>query len=244
MDERIGDEFQRRTKYTRSGLRGGWLLDWENRPLPYKEYPGRPRMELPTPGPRTTMDLDRALRERRSVRDFAPQPLELEDLSYLLWAATGIQRREEGYAFRTAPSAGALYPVETYLAVNRAEGLGSGLYHYAIEAHALEELRRGDLGQEVARGALGQGICAEAAAVFLWTAVFPRCKWKYRQRAYRYVYLDAGHVCENLYLAATALRLGCCAVGALFDDELNSLLEVDGEDESILYLAAVGHPVS
>jgi SagB-type dehydrogenase family enzyme len=242
MDDRIGDEYQRRTKYTRESLRDGFMLDWDSKPPTYKEYPRAPRLELPTPAPRPTMDLDRALRERRSVRDFTPQALPLEDLSYLVWASTGIQRREEGYAFRTAPSAGALYPIETYVSVQRVEDVASGLYHYAIEPHALEELKQGDQGREVARGALGQGICAEAAAVFLWTAVFHRSKWKYRQRAYRYVYLDAGHVAENLYLAATALGLGCCTIGALFDDDLNALLGVDGEEESVLYLAAVGHP--
>lgn len=244
MDERIGDEYHRRTKYTRESLRDSWALDWDNKPPAYKEYADAPRLGLPTPDPRHTMDLDRALRERRSVRDFTSRPLTSNDLSYLVWAATGIQRREEGYAFRTAPSAGALYPIETYISVQRVELIKPGLYHYAIEPHALELLKEGDLGREVARGALGQGICAEAAAVFLWTAVFHRSKWKYRQRAYRYVYLDAGHIAENLYLTATALGLGCCTIGALFDDELNSTLGVDGEEESVLYLAAVGHPIA
>ncbi len=243
MDDRIGDEYQQRTKYTRESLRDNWMLDWDNKPPTYKSYPRAPRIELPAPAPRGTMDLDQALRDRRSNRDFTHKPLTLDQLSYLTWAATGIQREEEGYAFRTAPSAGALYPIETYLSVQRVEDAPPGLYHYAVESHALEELREGDCGNDVARGALGQRMCAAAAVVFLWTGVFPRSKWKYRQRAYRYVYLDAGHIGENLYLAATALGLGCCTVGALFDDDLNALLGVDGEEESVLYLGAVGRPL-
>ena len=242
MSEGIGDRYQQATKYTRESLRDGWMLDWENKPPTYKEYPEAPLLELPAPLPRATMDLDEVLRARRSVRRFTPEPLTLDQLSYLLWAAAGIQREEEGCAFRTAPSAGALYPVETYVAASRVESVPAGLHHYHVAFHALEELRAGGLGGEVARGALGQAMCREAPAVFLWTGVFPRSKWKYRQRAYRYVYLDAGHVGENLYLAATALGLGCCTVGALFDDDLNGLLGVDGEDESVIYLAAVGNP--
>ncbi len=242
MERGIGDRYQQDTRYTRESLRDHSTLDWENKPPTYKEYPGVPLLELPAPLPRSTMDLDEVLRSRRSVRRFTPGHLTLEQFAYLLWAATGIQREEEGYAFRTAPSAGALYPVETYVVANRVEGVPPGLHHYSIRLHALEELRGGDLGGDVARGALGQAMCRDAPAVLLWTGVFPRSKWKYRQRAYRYVYLDAGHIGENLYLAATALGLGCCTVGALFDDELNALLGVDGEDESILYLAAVGNP--
>jgi SagB-type dehydrogenase family enzyme len=189
------------------------------------------------------MSLDEALKKRTSVRDYSDEPLTLGDLSYLLWACTGIQRVEQGYEFRTAPSAGALYPIDTYVVANNVEGLEAGLYHYAIRAHALEELRTGDLRLETAKAALGQGVCYDAAAVFVWTAVFSRSKWKYEQRGYRYIYMDAGHMGENLYLAATALELGACTVGALFDDELNQLLGVDGTEESAIYMAAVGHPL-
>ncbi|MFW6113987.1 MAG: SagB/ThcOx family dehydrogenase, partial [Actinomycetota bacterium] len=188
------------------------------------------------------MDLDEVLRKRTSVRDYDPRPLSLDDFSYLLWSCTGIQRVEQGYEFRTAPSAGALYPIETYPVINNVEGLDMGLYHYDIRRHRLEELRNGDLRLDTARAALGQRICYDAAVVLVWTAVFQRSKWKYKQRGYRYVFMDAGHIGQNLYLAATGMGLGACAVGALFDDELNQMLGVDGEEESAIYMAAVGHP--
>jgi SagB-type dehydrogenase family enzyme len=241
MSEGIGDRYHRETKYHPDRMSGGGL-DWASRPALYKEYPGMPRVELPRPAPAEVMSLDEVLRTRTSVRDYSAEPLSLKDLSYLLWATSGVQRTDRGYEFRTAPSAGALYPIETYVVANNVRGLGTGLYHYAIRAHQLEELRTGDLRLPTARAALGQRICYDAAAVFVWTAVFERSKWKYKQRAYRYIYMDAGHIGENFYLAATALKLGACTVGALFDDELNALLGVDGVGESVLYMASVGHP--
>lgn len=166
----------------------------------------------------------------------------IEQLSYLLWASTGIQRREDGYEFRTVPSAGALYPIETYLVVNNVEDLDQGIYHYNVKGHFLEELKQGDFSDDIARAALDQQMCADAAAVFIWTAIFKRSKWKYGQRAYRYIYLDAGHIAENLALATAGLKLGCCHVAALFDDEVNSIVDVDGVEESTIYMSAVGHP--
>jgi SagB-type dehydrogenase family enzyme len=122
------------------------------------------------------------------------------------------------------------------------EGIEIGVYHYGVRDHLLEVVASGDFGGDITRAALFQEFCAEAAAVFVWTAVFPRAKWKYRQRAYRYVYLDAGHIAQNLALAAVGLGLGSCQVAAFFDDEMNALLGVDGVEESVLYLSAVGHP--
>ncbi len=241
MAEGIGDRYHRETKYFPDKMLGR-ELDWDSKPSPYKEYPSNPRIGLPRPEPGREMSVDEALRRRASVRDYSDQPMSLAELSYLLWACTGIQRVQQGYEFRTAPSAGALYPIDTYVMANKVLELEQGLYHYAIRAHALEELRLGDLRAESAKAALYQRICYDAAAVFVWTAVFERSKWKYEQRGYRYIFMDAGHIGENLYLAATSQGLGVCAVGALFDDELNALLGVDGEGESAIYMAAAGHP--
>jgi SagB-type dehydrogenase family enzyme len=176
------------------------------------------------------------------VRQFSQKALELGALSYLLWATGGIQRQERGHAFRTAPSAGALYPIETYLVVNNVSDLDPGIYHYAVQSHHLEQLREGGFGRAIARGALGQRMCVDAQVVWVWTALFQRSRWKYKQRAYRYIYLDAGHMAENLALSATALNLGSCQIGALFDDEINDLLGIDGIAESVIYLSVVGHP--
>jgi SagB-type dehydrogenase family enzyme len=164
------------------------------------------------------LSFDEALRRRRSVRDFTDEPLDLEELSSLLWSSTGIRESKGGHDFRTAPSAGALYPIETYIAVNRVQGIEAGLYHYRIKEHAVELLTSGGIGDKVARAALEQDMCAQAQVVFIWTAVFGRSVWKYGQRAYRYVYLDAGHIAANLALAATALDLGSCPIAAAFYD--------------------------
>jgi len=237
----IGDRFQQETKYDRHMM--GWSMDRIRRPDPYKEYPDADRTDLSHPEDICRGSLDGALRTRRSVRRFADQPLTREQISYLLWASTGIQRKEGGYEFRTAPSAGALYPIETYLAVNSVEGVKQGVHHYRVRQHQLELLVQGDWGKRMALAALGQRPCADCAVVFVWTAIFDRTKWKYGQRAYRYLYLEAGHIAQNLALASAALGLGSVQIGALFDDEVNDLLGVDGEDESVLYLSAVGHPL-
>ncbi|MDY6836242.1 MAG: SagB/ThcOx family dehydrogenase [Chloroflexota bacterium] len=237
--EGIGETFQQETKYSRGKMpKGG--LDWIGKPELYKEYWDHPKVNLSPPGVIQHMSIDDALRRRRSIREFSSKPLSKRQLSYLLWASTGIQRIENDYEFRTAPSAGALYPIETYLVVNNVESLSQGLYHYAIRSHHLEELAQGDLGNKVANAALGQQMCLDAAVVFIWTAIFQRSRWKYRDRAYRYVYLDAGHIAENLALAVTGLGLGCCHIAALFDDELNNLLGLGGIDESVLYMTVIG----
>jgi SagB-type dehydrogenase family enzyme len=122
------------------------------------------------------------------------------------------------------------------------EEIDPGIYHYDVVRHRLEQLRLGDFRMETARAALDQQMAARANVVFIWTAVFERSKWKYRQRAYRYVYLDAGHIAQNLALAAVALDLGSCQIAALYDDEANDLLGVNGVEESTIYMTAVGRP--
>ena len=208
----------------------------------YKEYPESQKIELPYFDPNQPMSLDRTLKQRKSVRDFQQQPISKDQLSYLLWASTGIQRIEDGYEFRTVPSAGALYPIETYVVVNDVRKLEAGVYHYSIKAHQLEQLKQGEFRQEITAAALGQGMCQTSAVVFVWSAVFERCKWKYGQRAYRYIYLDAGHIAENLALAAVSLNLGSCEIGALYDNQVNAILGIDGTEESVLCMAAVGIP--
>jgi SagB-type dehydrogenase family enzyme len=237
----IGDRFQQETKY-RPDKTDGASTRWTARPEPYKTYPKSVTVVLPAFEPDRPVTLDEALNHRRSVRRFRPEPVGLSQLGYLLWASTGIQRTEQGYEFRTAPSAGALYPIETYIVSNNVRDLEPGVYHYGIQNHQLERIRVGSVRNEIAAAALGQGMCGTAPVVFVWTAVFARAKWKYAQRAYRYVYLDAGHVAENLALAAVSLGLGTCQIGALFDDEVNKLLGIDGVEESVVYMSVVGAP--
>jgi len=241
MAEGIGDRFQGETKYIRDKLPAGYL-DWRKKPGPYKAYPDAPKVKLPGPAGAGGMPIWEAVGRRRSVRDFRRSPLSTADLSQLLWASQGVTKVVGEYALRSAPSAGALYPIETYLCVQMIEGIEPGIYHYNVREHELELLRPGDFRAEVAEAALDQGFLAEAAAVFAWTAVFARSKWKYKERAYRYVYLDAGHIAQNVALAAVALGLGSCQIAALYDDEVNAILGVDGKEESVVYMTALGRP--
>lgn len=241
MDKQgIGELFQKETKYIRGKLSGGPLI-WSARPKTYKTYPDSPKIELDKPEVAGGMPLWEAIRTRQSIRNYQNIPMEKHHLSQLLWATQGISREAMGFEFRTAPSAGALYPVETYLVLNNVEGIEPGIYHYDVKNHRLDQLKKGELRMEIARAALDQDMAYSANAVFVWTAMFARSKWKYKQRAYRYVYLDAGHIAENLALAAVALGLGTCQIGALYDEEVNTLIDIDGDDESILYMSTVGY---
>jgi SagB-type dehydrogenase family enzyme len=239
----IGYTFQQATKYTPENL-GGHVLDWDTMPEPFKSYPvATKRFALPEPDLSVSVNIWQAFYLRRSVREFALQrqiPQEL--LSLLLWATQGITARGGNNYFRSTPSAGGLYPVETYLSIRSIEGLPPGIYHFSPRGFDLELLTEGDHSLTLAAAALGQELVLDAQVSFIWTAVIPRSMWKYRERAYRYIYLDAGHVAQNLYLAGTALNLGVCAVGAFFDDQVNAIIGVDGVDETAIYLGAVGWP--
>ena len=242
----IGDRYHMETKYRRSASFGGGLRR-DAMPEAYKTYPNAETVSLPEPtlgGTKPHVDTGESMWDvmsrRRSVRDYTKAPLSIVELSQLLWAIQGVTASAGRYALRAAPSAGALYPIETYVLANRVADLGPGIYHYNVPQHGLEVVRKGDFGDNIAQAALGQHMLKEAALVFLWTAIVARSKWKYRQRAYRYIYMDVGHIGQNAYLAAEALGLGCCTVGAFFDDEVNSLIEIDGTEEVAVYLGAVG----
>lgn len=241
MKKGAGDLFQKETKYFRGKL-GGRPLLWHAKPETYKFYPKASKIKLEPPHKEGGMSLWQAIKKRRSIRNFRDEPVDQTTLSQLLWASQGITRESMGYEFRTCPSAGALYPVETYLVIHNIKGVGPGIYHYAVKDHELEQLQIGDFRNAVALASLDQDMAFAASVVFIWTAVFQRSKWKYNQRAYRYVYLDAGHIAQNLALAAVSLGLGTCQIGALYDDEVNSLLGIDGEEESVIYMTVVGRP--
>ena len=238
--KRIGDLYHRGTQYHRDTLpRGG--LDWDSQPSPYKEI-SDPLKRIPLASPERTggRGLWETVSERRSTRDFSKNPMTFLDLSQLLWATQGITRSMRGFGFRACPSAGALYPIETYVVANKVEELSPGVYHYSVRTAELVSVKEGFFGPALRDAGLGQEILAEAASVFVWTAMIERSKWKYRERAYRYIYMDVGHIGQNLYLAATSLGLGCCTVGAFFDEEVNSLIGADGQEEVAVYLGAVG----
>lgn len=164
--------------------------------------------------------------------------MSLLELSRLLYYAAGIT--EPRYGLRAAPSAGALYPIEIYPVINSVDGLARGGYHYSPQDHSLELIKEGDLRLQAVQVALDQEIVGNANVALFMTAVFQRSQWKYGQRAHRYILLEAGHIGQNIYLAATSMGLGACAVGAFFDDEINRMLGIDGTREAVVYLIIVG----
>jgi len=239
----IGERFQEETKYDPETITGH-MLDWNNVPEPFKNYDAPiERIKLPDPVATGNPNIWHALQTRRSRRVYLPElPLKQSMLSVLLWATQGITAEYGDTLLRTAPSAGGLYPVETYLHIRNVEDLGAGIYHFRPHIFDLEYLKQGDFGKRLSEAALGQSMVQIAQVTFIWSAILARSKWKYRERAYRYIYLDAGHIGQNLYLAGTALELGVCAIGAFYDNAVNAILELDGVKETVIYMATVGWP--
>jgi SagB-type dehydrogenase family enzyme len=188
------------------------------------------------------VDLLAALRGRRSRRVFSRKPLTPEELSFLLWATQGMTRQiDSGTALRVVPSAGARHALETYLGVLNVEGLPRAFYRYLPREHQLLlEFHEPEAGARLARAALGQTFFANAAVAFLWTAIPYRMEWRYGIASHKVIALDAGHVCQNLYLACEAIGAGTCAVAAYHQELADELLRLDGKDEFVIYLAPVG----
>lgn len=215
----------------------GALFSWGAQPAGRKDYPGAVRSALPPVSAPPDLSVAGAIERRRSLRDYAGRSLTTGELSWLLGAATGVTGPG---GLRAAPSAGAQYPIETYVVATRVEGIEPGIYHYAPADHALERVRGGTFGGDLVIAGLGQEFLGQAPVVLVLSAVFQRLRWRYRERAYRYALLEAGHIGQNAYLAAEAAGLGACAVGAFFDDAVNRLLDLDGVEEAALILLPVG----
>ena len=193
-------------------------------------------VQLPEPRLKSEVSLEEALLKRRSIREYANLPLTLEDVSQLLWAAQGITTEWGG---RTAPSAGALYPLEVYLAVGNVENLAAGVYKYKPERHELVKVRDDDVRGELAEAALGQNFVMEAAIDIVIAAVYERTTKKYGDRGVRYTHMEAGHAAQNIYLQATALDLGMVTIGAFYDDRVKDILGML-KNETPFYLIPVG----
>jgi SagB-type dehydrogenase family enzyme len=207
----------------------------------FKTYPEAERIVLPVDWSPDEPRLLPLLQKRRSQRRYAgAEPLALRDLSFMLWAAQGITARMGNHYLRTAPSAGALYPIETYLVVERVAGLTAGLYHFEVEHFQLERLSAEVRGKDAAHVCLDQDFIGQADLTFFWTAIFRRSMAKYGERGLRYLFLDAGHICQNLLLAAESLSCGGCPVAAFYDQEADALLGLDGRNEAVIYAASVG----
>ena len=210
-------------------------------PSVYKEYPDAPTVELPPVPAASGASLEEVIARRRSVREYADRPVTLAELSRLLHYSAGItDRRDPTLAFRAVPSSGALFPIEVYPIVFDVEGVPPGAYHYDVRRHRLELVRAGDFRRVVFEAAVSQEMILRTGLVLVLTGLYERVRWKYTDRSYRYLMLEAGHLGQNVYLAATAIGLGPCGIGAFFDDDLSRLLGLDGRDEAVAYLLSVG----
>ena len=198
-----------------------------------------PIIELPPPRVEGNLPIEAALERRRSVRDFTAQPLTLTQLGQLLWAAQGITGRR--WPMRTAPSAGGLYPLEVIVVAGQIDGLEAGIYRYRPSGHGLAHLKDGDHRRALARAALGQGWIAQAPVTLVITGVVARTAAKYGRRAERYMFMEAGHAAQNVYLQAQSEGLGTTAVGAFKDSAVQALMAMSS-DEAPLYLLPVGVP--
>jgi len=188
------------------------------------------------------VDLISAIGNRKSRRNFKNEPLTLEELSFLLWATQGIKKYvNPGTAFRTVPSAGCCHALETYLCVLNIEGLDQGFYRYLpVEHQLLFEFHEEQAAEKITEASFNQSFTGSAAVTFIWTAIAYRMEWRYSIAAHKVIALDAGHVCQNLYLACEAIGAGTCAIAAYNQELMDQLLRLDGKDEFTIYLAPVG----
>ena len=194
------------------------------------------RIPLPAPKMTGTVSVEEAVSGRRSVREYATSPLDISEISQLLWAAQGLT---DPSGLRAAPSAGALYPLEVYVACGNVTGLSGGVYHYLPKSHALERVIERDVREDLYKSALRQPSVRDAAAVIIIAADYNRTTRKYGERGIRYVHMEAGHVSENIYLQAYALGIGTVAIGAFDDSGVQSVLGLP-QDQTPLYLMPIG----
>lgn len=180
--------------------------------------------------------------QRRSLRKYAETPLSIEKFSYLLWYTQGVQKQLGNSAsLRTVPSAGARHALDTYLLINNVESIPPGLYRFMAYTHSLIACDLSDdIADKICEGCLGQQFTCTAAATFIWVADVLRMSWRYSERSFRYLHLDVGHVCQNLYLAAESIDCGACGIAAFNDEAMNTLTQCDGEDRFVIYCATVG----
>jgi len=188
------------------------------------------------------MDIISAIRKRESCRSYRPEPLSLKELSFLLWATQGIKRKlDPGHALRTVPSAGCRHALETYLCILNVDGIEPGIYRYLpIEHQILFEFTEENLQHKMVQAVLGQPYPGEAAVTFIWTTIPYRMEWRYGLAAHKVIAIEAGHVCQNLYLACESIGAGTCAIAAYDQEGIDRILGIDGQDEFTIYLASVG----
>ena len=236
-----GREFMEMTKYQNMGASPQEM----GAPQPPLEAPADTEERIPLPGPAASgagdVPLWDTISKRRSLRRYRDTPVTLEELSYLLWCCQGVQKQAKKRTYRTVPSAGARHAFETYVLINRAEGLNSGLYRYMALTGTLAPVNLNDgIAESLTNACLEQEMVASAAVTVFWVAEAERMVYRYGERGYRYLHLDAGHACQNLYLAAESIGCGACGIAAFDDDNLNAVLGLDGVKQFAVYACTVG----
>ena len=243
LGEKLADLYvemirHRRDLHSQGRGRAGVLSE---RPAFFKTYENPLAViSLPEPVLAGGVSLWQSLSLRRSRRSYIPKALSLEYLSQLLWATGGITAIKGKNFFRTAPSGGARYPIEIYVVVKNVDHLAPGIYHYEVRGHHLEQLRAGDFSAEISSIGLDRPLYRNAAVAFILTAVIGRTRWRYGETAHWFISVESGHIMQNLCLAATALGLGSCPIGAFFGNEMDNLLGLDSKEEFSLYVCTVG----
>jgi SagB-type dehydrogenase family enzyme len=239
----IGQEFFEKTKYahlSEPAQRNGVPQPALEQSIPADITPIA--LPVPTSINIPTMDIRTAIEQRASLRRYTQTPLSLDELSYLLWTSQGVKSVSDRPAtIRTVPSAGSRHAFETYILINRIGELDPGLYRYSALKHIIYAVNlEAGINETLTTACKGQSHIRTSAATFFWAAEMSRMTWRYSERSYRYVLLDAGHVCQNLYLAAESILCGVCAIAAYDDDLLNAALGVDGVEVLTVYAATIG----
>ena len=188
------------------------------------------------------VSVETAIAQRKSRRSYTTEAINLEELSFLLWATQGLRRKKSAVRnYRTVPSAGCRHALETYIAAFRVEGIPKAIYRYLPMSHQLVEVvKHQDLEGLLTQAALGQSFAGKSAVTFIWTTIPARMEWRYDRASYKVIALDAGHVCQNLYLACEAIGAGTCAIAAYDQEFVDSVLGIDGVEEFTIYMAPVG----
>ena len=235
----IGERFHHESSLTWRGVLGDMFGTKPKKPPQYKTYPGVKKIKLPKPEYKG-MTVEEAIKNRRSVRNYSTKAISKAQLSQLLFTAQGETGKMYGQALRSAPSAGALYPFEIYVVVNNVQDVPQGIYHYCVLEHSLEQLKAGDFSGKITDAGLEQEMLGDAGVTFVLSAIFERVRCKYGERGFRYVYIEAGHISQNIYLQSVSLGLGSVCAGAFLDEKVNQVIDVDGRKEAAIYLHAVG----
>jgi len=188
------------------------------------------------------VSVEAAIAQRKSRRSYTEDTIKLGELSFLLWATQGLREKESAVRnYRTVPSAGCRHALETYIAAFRVKGIPKAIYRYLPMSHQLVEVvKHQDLEGLLTQAALGQSFAGKNAVTFVWTTIPARMEWRYSRTSYKAIALDAGHVCQNLYLACEAIGAGTCAIAAYDQEVADKILGIDGVEEFTIYMAPVG----